>query len=252
MWIWYFDRQGIIFSRNEFYSRPSPFHCPPTYLLSRALIWRTWGVISIFNPNAKRAHQTAMDVTDAPADHLRCSARLKHDPKRQAANVREQRKRKAGKIDINLSELQQLKRFLPNLESVTLDLKMFLTPEPHCIARKATAVIEATGKTSTGELLMVWKLYHPAIQRQHEGAVMETVRLIAQSEAPEMLKNLPTLYFYRDLLRFSTNRIRNIIGVSWKGHRTTRLIGLKTLQEITTLTSGPKFTKAWLDVVTCE
>ena len=40
-----------------------------------------WGVISIFNPNAKRAHQTAMDVTDASADYLRRSDRLKNDPR---------------------------------------------------------------------------------------------------------------------------------------------------------------------------
>ena len=102
------------------------------------------------------------------------------------------------------------------------------------------------------ELPMVCKLYHPEIQRRHEGAVIETIRLIAESEAPDMLDHLPNLYFYGDLPRFTTNRIRSIIGISWKAHRTTRLIGLKALQEITTLTSGPKFTKAWLDVVTCE
>ena len=99
---------------------------------------------------------------------------------------------------------------------------------------------------------MVCKLYHPEIQRRHEGVVMQTVRSIARNEAPDMLKHLPTLYLYGDLPKFTTNRIQSIIGVSWKGHRAARVIGLKKLQEITTLTSGPKFTKAWLDVVTCE
>ena len=204
-------------------------------------------MISIFNPNAKRTHQTAMDVTDASTDHLRRSDRLKNDPKHQTANARDQRKEKTFTIDINLSQLQQLKCFLPNLESVSLNPRRFLSPEPHCIAATAS-----TGETSTEELPMVCELYHPEIQRWHEGVVMQTVRSIARNEAPDMLKHLPTLYFYGDLPKFTTNRIRSIIGVSWKGYRTTRLIGLKKLQKITTLTSGPKFTKAWLDVVTCE
>ena len=193
-----------------------------------------------------------MDVTDASADYLRRSDRLKNDPKHQAANARDQRKEKIFTIDINLSQLQQLKCFLSNLDSVSLDPRKFLSPEPHCISGRATVVIEATGKTPTEELRMVCKLYHPEIQRPHEGVVMQTVRSIERNEASDMLKHLPTLYFYGDLPKFRTNRIRSIIGVSWKGHWTTRLIGLKKLQAITTLTSGPKFTKAWLDVVTCE
>jgi Fungal protein kinase len=248
MWIWYFDRQGIIYSQGMSFIQDLPRFLVLLFAFQRFDL-EDWGVISIFNPNAKRAH---MDVTDVPEDHLRYSGRVKKKPRYQATNARDQRKERATTIDINLSELQQLKCFLPNLESVSLELKRFLSPEPHCIAGRATAVIEATGKTSTGELRMVCKLYHPEIQRRHEGVVMQTVSLIARNEAPDMLKHLPTLYFYGDLPKFTTNRIRSIIGVSWKGHRTTRLIGLKKLQEITTLTSGPKFTKAWLDVVTCE
>jgi hypothetical protein len=201
-------------------------------------------VISILNPNATRAHEATTGTN-----------RRSRRSGNQAANAREQRKEKPFKIDINLSQLQQPECFLPDkLESVSLDLKKFLSPEPPCIAGRATVIIEATGTTSTvEELPMVCKLYHPEIQRRHEGVVMHTVRLIAQSEASDsdMVKHLPTLYFYGDLPKFTTNRIRSIIGVSWK-HRTTRLIRLKKLQEITTLTSGPAFTKAWSDVVTCE
>ena len=117
MWIWYFDRQGIIYSQGMSFVQDLPRFLVLLFAFQRFNL-DDWGVIPIFNPNAKRAHQTAMDVTDASADHLRRSSRLKNDPKHQAANAREERKRKADKIDINLSELQQLKCFLPNLESI--------------------------------------------------------------------------------------------------------------------------------------
>lgn len=114
-------------------------------------------------------------------------------------------------------------------------------------------MIAATGKKcDETELPMVCKLYHPEVQRRHEGSVLQTINLIAQTEDEGMIKHLPTLYFYGDLPEFTTNRIRSMVGLSWKGHRTTRLIGLKMLEEITTLTSGPTFVKAWLEVVTCE
>jgi len=256
MWIWYFDRQGIIYSRAISFIKELPRFLVLLFAFQRFCL-EDWGVISILNPNATRVLQATTDPTPTTGPNRR-SARSAN----RAANAREQRRKNTFTIDINISQLQQAECFLPGtdkLESVSLELARFLPPEPHCIAGRATAVIEATGKMSTRadsaepvHLPMVCKLYHPEIQRRHEGAVMHTIRLIAESEAPDMLNHLPTLYFYGDLPRFTTNRIRSIIGVSWKGHRTTRLIGLKKLQEITTLTSGPKFTKAWLDVVTCE
>jgi hypothetical protein len=246
MWIWHFDRQGIIYSRGMSFIKELPRFLVLLFAFQRFCL-EDWGVISILNPNATHAHEATTDVTSTGTK--RRSPRSGN----RAANAREQRKEKTFKIDINLSQLQQPQCFLTDkLESVSLDLERFLSPEPHCIAGRATAVIEATGRAKSAVLPMVCKLYHPEIQRRHEGAVMQTVRLIAQREAPDMLKHLPTVYFYGDLPRFTTNRIRSIIGVSWKGHRTTRLIGLKKLQEITTLTCGLKFTKAWLDVVTCE
>ena len=69
MWIWYFDRQGIIYSQGMSFIQDLPRFL---VLLSafQGFDLADWGVISIFNPNAKRAHQTAIDVTDASADYL--------------------------------------------------------------------------------------------------------------------------------------------------------------------------------------
>ena len=139
-----------------------------------------------------------------------------------------------------------------NIKTVTLDRDNLLFHEPHCLAGRATSVIggKVTTDGSQPGLQMVCKIYHPEVQRAHEGTTLQIVRHIAETEDDTMLKHLPTLYFYGDVSGSSTHLVRSVINRKWKGHRTMRIVGLKKLYEITTL-SGEKFLKAWLEIVTC-
>jgi hypothetical protein len=120
MWIWYFDRQGIIYSQGMSFIKDLPYFLVLLFAFQRFRL-EDWGVIPILNPNAKRAHQGPTDATNIPSELNRCSTQLKGNKNQQAVKAREQRKTKVPTIDINLSELQQPECFLPGtdkLESV--------------------------------------------------------------------------------------------------------------------------------------
>lgn len=157
-------------------------------------------------------------------------------------------------IKLPLNELHECRKSEKgaDISTVVLDLEKFLSPQPHCLTGRATAVVRATGsKPDKEDVKMVCKVYHPEVQRRNEGTVMDIVQKIAATNGPEMAKHLPTKFFNADIPGCTTHRIRSMIGIDWRGHRTTRIIGMKELQEITTLTTGESFLKAWLEVVTC-
>jgi ribosomal protein L30/L7E len=153
----------------------------------------------------------------------------------------------AKEILVSIADLEKpyvgLKR---NIGGIKLDSEGILFNAAHSLAGRATTVIR--GKAEP-DLQMVCKIYHPEVQRRHEGITLRVVHSIAKKKDKTMSKHLPTLYFYGDIPGCTTHRIRSMIKRNWKGHRTLRIMGLKQLNEITTV-SGEEFIKAWLEVVT--
>ena len=218
MCIWYYDRQGIIQSDGISFIDDLPRFLVLLFAFQRFNL-KDWGVIPQLNPGAMVAH------TESESESKR-------------------------EIPVIIADLE--KPYVDpesNINGIKLDPNGILFNEPHSLAGRATTVIR--GKVDQSDLPMVCKIYHPEVQRRHEGITLQVVRHIATTEDETMLKHLPTLYFYGDLPGCTTHRIRSMIERNWKGHRTLRIMGLKKLNEITTV-SGKEFIKAWLEVVTCE
>ena len=225
LWMWYYDRQGII--QSDGISIIADF---PRFLVLLLVFQRftleNWGVVPTLNPDAVSAHGSD------PALRGECGRKTV--------------------VDIDLTTLENSHFQDKGIKSISLTLKTFLSHEPHCLAGRATAVVPAKAtKNGASDKEMVCKIYHPEIQRRHEGKTLEVVHRIADQEDPDMKKHLPTMFFYGDVPGSSTHRIRSMIKRRWKGHRTLRIIGFKKLQEMWQY-SGIEFVNAWLEVVTCE
>ncbi|KAF9480255.1 hypothetical protein BDN70DRAFT_833143 [Pholiota conissans] len=126
----------------------------------------------------------------------------------------------------------------------------FLSHRPHCLAGRVTAVVSAKGYAHDGTS-MVCKIYHPEVQRRHEGRTVQVIHRIAEEPNTDMHKHLPSVLFYADLPGCTTQRIRSVIKRGWKGDRTLRIIGLKKLNKITSV-EGAAFIKAWLEAIGCH
>ena len=172
-----------------------------------------------------------------------------------------------------LKNLQEFPNFrqenapVVKLSDVELNMNEYLSYKPHCLAGRATAVVASTGtmKSTKERLSMVCKVYHPEYRRRNEGLTMKVIyriveddRLLAQQDTARknlgiesMAKYLPQFYFCGDVMGTSTHRIRSMVNCRWKGHRVMRVIGMKELKKITTVT-GWKFTKAWFDGLLCK
>jgi ribosomal protein L30/L7E len=165
-------------------------------------------------------------------------------------------------IDLNndLSDIKHVsncwdKSIVP-LSQIQLDTKEFLSPKPHCLAGRATAVVPAESIENGKSTEMVCKIYNPELQQRHEGLMMQVIyRIVEQNPLPgkyqSMLDHLPKFYFFGEVPRSTTNRIRSMVNRRWKGHRVLRIIGMKRLHKLTTVSGWP-FVKAWLDGVTCS
>ena len=225
IWVWYYDRQGII--QSDGISIVADF---PRFLVLLLVFQRfsfeDWGIIPALNPDAVCAHGS--------------------DPTLRGAS------KSGAVIDLDPTVLEKGYLGDKDIKSVTLQLKQFLSHEPHCLAGRATAVVAANAtKHEDVDVGMVCKIYHPELQRRHEGKTLEVIHHIVDQEDRDMKKHLPTMYFYGDVPGCTTHRVRSMIKRRWKGHRTLRIIGFKKLEEITQY-SGIDFVNAWLEVVTCE
>ncbi|KAF8808813.1 hypothetical protein BYT27DRAFT_7241462 [Phlegmacium glaucopus] len=202
LWVWYYDRQGIV--QSDGISIVADF---PRFLLLLLVFQRftleDWGVIPSLNPDSVNAHEG--------------------DPALRVVS-------KSRPItDLDPTTLDNAHLQDKNIKSVRLQLEEFLSHESHCLAGRATAVIAASAaKDGDTEIEMVCKIYHPEVQRRHEGKTLEVVHHIADEEDPNMKKHLPTMFFYGD-----------VPGC------------FKKLEEITEY-SGIDFVNAWLEVVACH
>ncbi|KAF8182310.1 hypothetical protein BJ912DRAFT_928663 [Pholiota molesta] len=215
LWLWYYDRQGIIQSTGI-----KIFHDFPRFLLLLLIFQRftqeDWGIIPTLNPKAVNGHKKETPKVDSQ-DNGGDQNDVKNMPV----------------IDLNndLSDIKHVsncwdKSIVP-LSQIQLDTKEFLSPKPHCLAGRATAVVPAksieNGKST-------------------EWSARSTIR---------NFNSVMKFYFFGEVPRSTTNRIRSMVNRRWKGHRVLRIIGMKRLHKLTTVSGWP-FVKAWLDGVTCH
>ena len=93
---------------------------------------------------------------------------------------------------------------------------------PQCLAGHATTVVDGRPvKTKDGSLEqhVVSKIYHPEAAREVIQRIYEQVEM---GNDPDIRKYLPMML--GDIRGSSTNRVRSFLRISWKGHRTMRLI----------------------------
>ncbi|KAH9478324.1 hypothetical protein JR316_0008777 [Psilocybe cubensis] len=233
VWIWYHDRQGVVQSDGlSIFADFSRF----LVLLFAFQRFRAedWGIIRCLNPQFidRVENEPVSRNTPEPVPE----PGIKFNLKRDLRNV-----------------------WVPDdqgstLATVVVNMDNFLSHPPHSLNGNTTAVVLAQGFDEDGALVsvpMVCKIYHPEVERRHEGATIQVVRKIAADEDKTMLKHLPSVLFYGDVPGCTTHRIRSMIKRRWKGHRTLRILGLRKLEEITTV-DGADFVKAWLETVICH
>jgi hypothetical protein len=183
--IWgYYDRQGII--QSDGISIVADF--PRFLMLLLVFQWFTledWGVIPALNTDAVCAHGS--DPTSRDAFKSRAV------------------------IDLDPTFLEKCHLQDKDIRSVTLQLKQFLLHKPHCLAGQATVIAANATKNGVLDVGMVCKIYHPELQRHHEGKILEVIHHIADQEDPDMKKHLLTIYFYGDVPGCTTHRIRSMI-----------------------------------------
>ncbi|KAF8881295.1 hypothetical protein CPB84DRAFT_1735245 [Gymnopilus junonius] len=259
LWVCYYDRQGIVQSGGI-----SLFYDFPRFLVLLLAFQRfsikDWGIIPDLNPAAVEQHHQESkngkkvpykDADDYPPSPLSFTLNKVLVQSYDFAKTWQ----KLGEDDVG------------KFSRVVLNTDEFLSYQPHCLGGRATAVVSATGysENDENETQMVCKVYHPEVQRRHEGLTMEVIyrmteedRLEAEQDErrgnlgiPSMFNYLPKFYFYGDVEGTSTQRVRSMVRRRWKGHRTMRIIGMKRLKKITTL-KGWEFVKAWLEGVVCH
>ncbi|PPQ90091.1 hypothetical protein CVT25_012255 [Psilocybe cyanescens] len=257
VWIWYYDRQGIVQSDGL-----SIFADFPRFLVLLFAFQRfgleDWGIIRCLNPKFLHGLEDQPEAENKQDQTKRALG--KRDPAKPSEPEPEPEPVPVPGVKLNLE--QDLPEFwVPDgqdskLATVAVDMDKFLSHQPHCLSGRATSVVSAQGFTQDGTLVstpMVCKIYHPEVERRHEGVTLQVVRKIAEADkdSRDMLKHLPSMLFYGDVPRCTTGRIRSMIKRRWKGHRTLRVLGLKKLEKITTV-DGADFIKAWLETVICH
>jgi hypothetical protein len=253
LWILYFDRQGIVQSDGIHLIQDLPRFMVLLLAFQRFDL-EDWGVVTALNPKAELVHNPNPPVPQDMEGQRRNPTRA-DDKARE--NHRLRAIRAATPKDCVLDVAKHLDLASKD-DTYALDTLKIHTDElpsyrPQCLAGRATTVVNGRPvkvKDNSSETQVVCKIYHPEVARENEGDVIQHIyKKVAKD--PDMRKHLPTMLLCGDIRASLTNRVRSFLGISWKGHRTMRLIVFIKLQEITELT-GEKFIKAWLEIVKCE
>lgn len=195
-------------------------------------------MVPALNPSAVRAHEPKQ----SPAQEYR-------PPKSKGKMPEpEQTQDKCEPIKLSITSLNAIFLRGNASETIHIDTTRNVAHKPHCLAGRATAVFDASVEGQQGNF--VFKIYHPEVMRQNEGMTISKILDLADQHDQEMKKHLPDMVFCGDVPGCSTNRIRSMVGVDWRGHRTTRVLVTRKLHALTRLT-GARFVKAWLECVKC-
>jgi hypothetical protein len=132
---------------------------------------------------------------------------------------------------------------------ITLKPRSFVSHQPHSLAGRATAVIDASIKGFGREV--VCKISNPEVQRTNEGDILREIYDKCDKYDASMKKHVPEMLMYGDVRGSLTKRVRSMVGIwNWRGHRSIRVMVLIKVHPLTTL-AGQEFVKAWLETVKC-
>lgn len=209
-----------------------------------------WGVMPMLNPQAKLAHDPRPPVNDQQRRSNRQAAQDSWDFWRRHRQGRSDVNGcldvQDGKIELSYPEGDPAHPIYPKIDVM---LSNALSPKPHTICGRAGAVFVAS---ATGYKDIVCKIYNPEVERASEGTILQRIYKKVEERKVEWIKpHLPTMLFCGDIPSCSTNRIRSMTALDWRGHRTMRFLVFRKLRELTELT-GEGFIKAWFDIVVCE
>ncbi|KAF4568147.1 hypothetical protein EYR40_010457 [Pleurotus pulmonarius] len=215
MFIWYYDREGIVRSNGISFIADFPRALVLMALFQRFTI-EDWGRCKTFNCAPDRPSFT-VSLKDPLLEN-------KYNPHNFLA------------IDIQCSD------------------EDYFSPPPRCLGGRATRVLPCEPKLKDDRRALeslVVKLSHPEVRRTHEGKTIKGIRNIATKYDASMTVHLPELLCYADVRGTDTGRIRSLVGKPGNGYQIMRMVVMKKLAKVTTL-DATDFLRAWLDAVTCH
>jgi hypothetical protein len=254
LWILYFDRQGIIQSDGINLIQDLPRFLVLLLAFQRFNL-EDWGVVTALNPKAELVHQLNPPVPQEMEARHRYPTR--GDDRREDQRSRAVRETTPKDCVVDVAKHLDLgfKDQAYALDTLRIQTDELPSYRPQCLAGRATTVVDGrpvTMKYKSSEKQVVCKIYHPEVARKNEGEIIQHMyKEVEGGNDPDMRKHLPTMLLYGDIRGSLTNRVRSFLGITWKGHRTMRLVVFVKLREITELT-GEKFIKAWFEIVKCE
>ena len=267
MWIFYFDRQGILQSDGIDFIRDLPRFLVLLLAFQRFEL-RDWGVIPELNPSPALVH----GLQPQPLSRKEPTVRTRAATSASTAEGLSEAQFKARHtvieefdvdvetcLDIDwkwgdpddpkISTAQETVKNKVDPTKIALRPRSFVSHQPHSLAGRATAVIDAFIQDLGREV--VCKISNPEVQRTNEGAILRKIYDKCDEHDASMKKHVPEMLLYGDIRGSLTNRVRSMVGIrNWRGHRTMRFMILIKVHPLTTL-MGQDFVKAWLETVKC-
>lgn len=185
--IGYYDRQGIIFTREI--NLISEFPCFLILLLALTRFEKKdWGIITGLLPSTVSKDDTGWSNG-------------------------KQIEKKVLNLDLLSSNFERT-HLVGLKRNITVHLCEPQANEPRCLAGRATSVYATTGKLlDDSDVNLVCKISNPKIQRPNEGVTLRRIKDITKSKNSTLLKHLPELYFHGDVVGTGTRRVRSMVGL---------------------------------------
>jgi len=269
MWIFYFDRQGILQSDGIDFIQDLPRFLVLLLAFQRFEL-RDWGVIPELNPSPSLVHdprppppprKEPMVRTRAASSAPTAEGLAEAQFKARATVIEEFGLDLKTTLDINwkwddpddpkTSTTQETSGAKNKVDptNVTLKPRSFVSHQPHSLAGRATAVIDAFIPGLEREV--VCKISNPEVQRTNEGDILREIYDQCDKHDASMKKHVPEMLLYGDIQGSLTNRVRSMVGIwDWRGHRSMRFMVLIKVHPLTALV-GQEFVRAWLEAVKC-
>ncbi|CAL1713359.1 unnamed protein product [Somion occarium] len=238
IWIWYYDRQGVIQSTGLNFLQDLPRYLLLMLTLQRFRDLEDWGINMDFDPYAVKLH-TGQFKDRKRADKFKEGDIVVTIPSAS----------KKIKVKFNPKKDQQYGRLsLLGRGTRVFNVKSQSTcPDPD---HK-----EKTLKLADENLVM--KVYWPDKSRTSESDIVSTARSIVSEHQPDLLDNLPVIYHSYDYEGTDTSKIRVSLGLPIKTvkkivtGRILRVLLMERLESMMTL-QPQLFMSSWLQVVKCH
>ncbi|CAA7264594.1 unnamed protein product [Cyclocybe aegerita] len=287
LWVWYYDRQGILRSESIDILQDLPRFVVLLFAFQRFTL-EDWGAIPKLGlETLGRCHEPRKpEAVESSRKHSQTTRG------KEAIDAREWRSAPVESVKLTPNAFE---RIVANgkAEDVTTDqVEEFeiniggdgrLIRKPHCIAGRATSVfslnsIAFTVTQAPPDTKYVCKLYNPELVRPNEGETLKKIYDVlklpaSQSEGTKghqdesrYKQNLPVMLFCGDLKGTSTRPVWSVVQFTGsesesgaiaynavvRASRITRLLIFEELRPIQEEVTGIDFVKAWAEVVKCH